>query len=198
MPHVFDVSKKTLLDDPERWKYTDPYHILRKAGLRRGRILVDLGCGTGFFSVPASRVTGSRGQVISLDFQLDMLSSLKAKLKAEAEANLELMLSDVLAVPLRSASVNLVLMVDTFHEVERKAVFLREAWRILKPGSRIAVVDWKKVRMEIGPPWEERLTLDEVLSFLSQAGFRKSFTFEAGLYHYGVTAVKPKLSSVRI
>ncbi|WP_309491919.1 class I SAM-dependent methyltransferase [Candidatus Hecatella orcuttiae] len=195
MPHIFDASRKDLLEDPERWKGTSISTMLRKAGLRRGKNMVDMGCGTGFFSLPASEIVGFRGLVCSIDLQLKMLGFLKSKLKTSAGVNVEPVLSSILDAPLHTASVDLVLLVDTLHEVERKNALLKEAWRILKPKGRIAVVDWKKARMDIGPPWEERLSLDEVLHLLAQAGFGKPSAFQAGHYHYGVTAVKPDSSS---
>jgi len=82
MVHKFDAKKADILDNPERAKILDPEVILEKLELTREIVLADLGCGTGFFSIPASRRVK---KVFALDIQQKMLDILTDKIKKDPE-----------------------------------------------------------------------------------------------------------------
>jgi cyclopropane fatty-acyl-phospholipid synthase-like methyltransferase len=91
MVHKFDAKKAGILDDPERAKILDPDIILEKLELAGKIVLADLGCGTGFFSIPASRRVK---MVFALDIQQEMLDILTDKIKKEKITNIETILSE--------------------------------------------------------------------------------------------------------
>jgi cyclopropane fatty-acyl-phospholipid synthase-like methyltransferase len=86
MVHKFDAKKAGILDDPERVKILDPDRTLDKLELTGEVVLVDLGCGTGFFSIPAARRVK---KVFALDIAQEMLDILREKIKKEKITNIE-------------------------------------------------------------------------------------------------------------
>lgn len=168
MAHKFDAKKAGILDDPERTKILDPDHILEKLELTGKMVLADLGCGTGFFSIPASRRVK---KVFALDIQQEMLEILTDKIKKEKITNIETILSEESSIPLPDKSVNILLMANVFHELEDRSSLLKEVKRVLDLNGRLAIIDWKKIEMDFGPPIQERLDEKEVIDICSENGF---------------------------
>lgn len=184
MPHKFDPNHLEILQDPERVKWQDPVAILRAFDLRPGESVADVGAGPGFFSVPAAKMVGEGGRIYAVDMQEPMLWALQARLLEEGLSNVLPVLSLETLIPLPSSSVDLLLLVNTLHELEEDHT-LAEAHRLLRPAGRMGLVDWKKEPMEHGPPVEHRLSLAEAQSRLERNGFAGK-EVEVGPYHYGL------------
>jgi ubiquinone/menaquinone biosynthesis C-methylase UbiE len=173
MVHKFDAKKAGILDDPERAKFLDPDNILEKLKLTGDIVLADLGCGTGFFSIPASRRVK---KVFALDIQQEMLDILIT--------NIEAILSEESYIPLSDKSVNILLMANVFHELEDKLSLLKEVNRVLKMNGRLMIIDWKKMEMDFGPPLKERLDEKEVIATCFRNGFTLLERSNIGPYNY--------------
>lgn len=94
-------------------KILDPASILEKLELSGKTVLADLGCGTGFFSIPAARRVK---KVFALDIQQEMLDFLRKKIKKEKITNIEVILSGESSIPISDKSVDILLMANVFHE----------------------------------------------------------------------------------
>ncbi|MCX9084350.1 MAG: class I SAM-dependent methyltransferase [Candidatus Methanoperedens sp.] len=181
MVHKFDAKKAGILDDPERVKFLDPASILEKLDLKEDMVLADLGCGTGFLSIPAAmRVK----KVFSLDIQEKMLDILKEKIKTERITNIEVLHSGESSIPLSDISVDIIVMANVFHELEDRFSMLKEVNRVLKKNGRLIIIDWKKMEMDFGPPLQERLDEKEVIDTCSENGFTIVEKLNAGPYNY--------------
>jgi ubiquinone/menaquinone biosynthesis C-methylase UbiE len=181
MVHKFDAKKAGILDDPERVKILNPAIILEKLGLTKEMIIADLGCGTGFFSIPAARRVK---KVFALDIQEEMLDILSDKIKKEKITNIEVILSGESSIPLSDKSVDILLMANVFHELEDKLSLLKEVKRVLKMNGRLMIIDWKKMEMDIGPPLQERLDEKEVIDTCFINGFTLLERSNIGPYNY--------------
>lgn len=188
MPHKFDPDHVARLLDPERAEWQDPETILPTLGLQSGMSMADLGCGPGFFSLPAARLVGPQGRVYAIDVQEPMLWRLQTRLIEAGVSNAIPVLSREDLIPLSSDSVDLVLLVNALHELDGDAT-LQEARRILRDSGRFGVVDWKKEPMEHGPPVEHRVSVDEARPWLRENGFIGK-DVEVGPYHYGLLLAK--------
>ncbi len=197
MPHKFDVTNAGILDSPERIQFLNPDSILDKVRPGREIVLADLGCGTGYFTIPASRRVK---KVFAIDIQKGMLDILGEKIKKQKLTNIEAILSEEASIPLPGNSVDVLLMVNVFHEFEDRGSILKEGKRILSVNGRLVIVDWKKMEMELGPPVEERLTAEEVISICKNNGFEVREQSDAGLYNYllifGKAGIKKKLEEM--
>ncbi len=181
MTHKFDVKRADILDEPERKRFLNPESILSAMGLNREIVIADLGCGTGYFALPAAlRVK----KVYALDVQQEMLDILHEKIRKEKIANIDVVLSGESSIPLQDHSVDILFMANVFHELEHKKSVLEEVKRILSNGGRLIIIDWKKMEMDFGPPLEERLTDDEVISICKDNDFEVLKQVYAGPYNY--------------
>ncbi len=181
MAHKFDAKNAGILDSIDRRKFLNPDSILEKAGLDSDTVFADLGCGSGYFTIPASFIVKN---VYAIDVQQEMLDIIGEKIKMEGRTNIETILSKESSIPLPDRSVDVVFMANVFHELDDRGGILREAKRILQGRGRLIIVDWKKMEMEFGPPVEERLRAEEVVSICEDRGFAILERLEAGQYNY--------------
>ncbi len=184
MPHKFDPENLAVLTDPERVEWQDPLAILRAFGLRSGMSMADVGCGPGFFSLPAAELVGDRGRVYAIDMQEAMLWALQDRLLENRVARVLPVLSREDLIPLPSDSVDFALLVNALHELDGNAT-IQEVRRLLGDDGRFGVVDWKKEPMDRGPPVEHRIAVDDARAWMAENGYEGE-DMEVGPYHYGL------------
>ena len=174
-PELADV-----LLSPERRAHLDPARALGEFGLHESAVFADLGCGPGFFTLPAAKIVGPRGRVHAADVQPEMLARVREAAEASRIRNIETHL--VREEPREAGwmydfgvahrSVDLALVAFVLHEAEDPASFLREAARLLGHAGRIAVLQWHKRDTYAGPAVQVRMTPDDTLSAVTDAGLR--------------------------
>lgn len=165
----FDPQKKDMLVSPERLVRWKPTQLLPLAGLQTDQSALDLGCGPGFWTLPMAEIVGKSGRIIALDASPEMLQSLAAK---SPPAHVHLMQGELPAISLPDASVDFIWAAFVFHEVTSPALLAKEARRALRPGSRLAVLEWRTDAVAaIGPPRQHRLSPEQMHSCLRLAGF---------------------------
>jgi ubiquinone/menaquinone biosynthesis C-methylase UbiE len=169
--HQFPLERRHVLMDEERSRRLPPEPLLRAAGISEGDVVIDIGAGNGFWTIPLSRVVGPSGKVFAADIEPVMLADLRALVKAEGAKNVELAQSEELHVPLADGIADAVLHAFVLHHPSDPIAFLREAGRLLKPGGLLLEVDWQKRPTENGPPVEHRLSEEETRLMLEEAGF---------------------------
>jgi ubiquinone/menaquinone biosynthesis C-methylase UbiE len=178
------------LEDPARSKFHEPEVLFSKIGLSRGMKIADLGCGTGYFSVPASKIVGKDGTVFAVDKVPEVLDVLTRKIKSGKIANIKVLRSDLLSTGIESHSIDMGFIACVFHDVDQDQC-LAEAERILKPGGRFAILEWKKVDSERGPPLKFRLNQKDIESALRRNGWTAVEAFEIGPLHHVVVGRTP-------
>ncbi|MBN1196525.1 MAG: class I SAM-dependent methyltransferase [Candidatus Aminicenantes bacterium] len=189
MNQCFDTSRRDRLHSPKRHGILPPLETLTKLGLKAGDLLADIGCGTGFFSIPAAAIVGSAGSVTGIDPSPEMRQDLKRRAR-EAGARVHVLEGRASNLPLENASVSFALMVNVLHEVEAPEQALKEMFRILSPGGIAAIVEWRVGANSGGPPPQHRLPVARIRSLLDAAGFDSVREIEAGSAHVGVTAIR--------
>ena len=187
MPHKFDPEKVQTLESDERRRTMPPERLLRGFGLRRGMTFVDVGAGTGYFSLAAADLVGPEGKVHALDVSPAMLDHLRAR-NPPAWVRVERCQESRLPVP--DGAADLCFTCFVLHEVEDPAAFLKEMGRVTKPYAPIVVLEWAKRRQKEGPPFEERLHhhLTEALVLDAGLCFRRVEFFNPS--QYAVTAFR--------
>ena len=187
MPHKFSPQNIERLLRKDRLGDKRPGELLKEAGLKKGMVFADIGCGPGFFSMAASRVVGKKGIVYAVDTQEEMIAELKKRI---AEKNILPLKSEENSVPVDGAAVDFALLAYVLHETEVKGVFLKEAKRILKDGGTLLVIDWEKIVEEHGPPFEERIFREDAAALLREAGFTVKTVSSLNPSHYLIKAEK--------
>lgn len=174
MPHRFDARQRFRLLSEERQAALQPESLLRSLGLKEGMTLADIGCGPGFFTLPAAQIVGPSGSVFAADIEGEMLSTVRSRVTAEGLTNVRIVKTNEREIPIAPETCDFVLLAFVIHEIESRASFLHRAARLLKPGGHLAILEWEKIEEQIGPPFEERLSPDEVLADATAAGLRSA------------------------
>ncbi len=130
------------LDRPERDQEERPDLVLAALALRTGDVVADIGCGTGYFSWLLAAAVGPRGRVYGEEIQPEMLAQLAAGMKARHVTNVIGVLG-TLDDPRLPEPVDLAILVDVYHEVSQPAELIAALCRQLKPGGRIAFVEYR-------------------------------------------------------
>ena len=118
MVHKFNPQHYWKLDNPERRKVLPPEQTLKSLGLKENDLFVDIGCGTGYFTIPAIDIVGQDGKVFGLDTSEDMLNKLKEKAGPKRLERLMLINTEEYDLRLGESSVTFVLMSNVLHEIE--------------------------------------------------------------------------------
>jgi len=189
--YKFHPHQKHKLDSEERRRSLPPLETLRRLGLREGEVAADVGCGVGYFTIPAAQIVGDKGWVYALDTSEEMLEELRGRLRQLGVRNVEPRRSEETNLGLPAGQVGFAFVSNVLHEVEGLPAFLAEVFQALGPGGRIAVIEWKKMPTAGGPPPEHRLGPEEIQGQLERAGFGGFARLEINSDLYGLTARKP-------
>ncbi len=138
------------LDNDERKKNTDFEKLFSRIGIAQGQYIADVGAGTGFFSMPLSQAVGPHGKVYAIDVSQKMLDKINVKINDEGIENVVPVLSREVEIPIEESTIDIVFTSAVFHEM-RGSGTINEIRRILKPGGKFIVIDWKK-KSKGGPP----------------------------------------------
>jgi ubiquinone/menaquinone biosynthesis C-methylase UbiE len=163
--HRFDDVERwvKVFDDPSRDTWQKPEEVLRFLNVRHGSVVADLGAGTGYFAVHLARAVGSGGRVYAVDIEPAMVRHLRKRCR---KAKLDQVIP-VLARPddprLPPGELDLVLIADTWHHIDDRIEYLDRLVAALRPGGRVAVLDWRKEPLPLGPPPEHKLPREAVV-----------------------------------
>ena len=176
-------------DDPERRRWQDPEGILAGIGVKPGLTFMDIGCGGGFFAVPAARMVGDAGKVYGVDSDADSIDALKELAAWQGLNNLCLTAGKAEDFIACEACADIVFYGIVLHDFENPAKVLENAREMLRPGGLLVDLDWKKEPMGFGPPVRIRFSEEHATRLIRDAGFKIQAVKESGPYHYIVIAV---------
>lgn len=168
--HSFGDAEKwaRVFDDPERDAWQKPHEVIDALALKPDAAVADLGAGTGYFSVRLATMF-PKATVYAVDVEPDMVKYLSERAKREGLKNLRAVAArgDDARLP---AQVDLVLLVDVYHHVQNRERYFSKLAASIKPGGRLAVIDFRLDSPE-GPPKESRIAPEKVKAELSAAGY---------------------------
>jgi len=179
--------------EAERRKWQNPEAILVGIGLRRGLTFIDIGCGDGFFALPASKIVGKEGKVYCLDIDDEAIDRLKETAVSESLDNVYAKIGAAEETIICQECADIIFFGIVLHDFTDPGKVLSNASRMLKPTGRLIDLDWKKASMELGPPLQTRFSEQTATSLIETAGFKIETVKEAGPYHYLILA-KPQSS----
>jgi ubiquinone/menaquinone biosynthesis C-methylase UbiE len=176
------------IDETTRREWQNPEAVLHILGLNPGFIFVDLGCGDGFFALPAARLVGSAGKVYGIDISSQAIDRIRRKAENEGLSNLELITGKAEETVPCSSCADIVFFGDVLHDFQDPTRVVSNARRIVKPNGKLANLDWKKTPTDIGPPNAIRFDEATAISLIESAGFKVESVSKSGKYHYLITA----------
>lgn len=173
-------------------EFVDPEKLLKAIPVEPGMNVVDMGCGNGHYAVMAGQLAGSKGQVQALDILEDALSQTATLARLHGIQNISTKVCNLElfgACGLPEQSTDLAIMSGLLHQLKNKTNALREAYRLLKTGGRLLLVEWTK-DSPLGPAQSERLEEEGVRKLLEESGFRPVSSLPAGSFHYALLYTK--------
>ena len=166
------------LDGPSRDARQRPAELVQALGLRDGMTVIDLGTGVGYMLPYLSRAVGPAGVVVAEDIQEDFLMKARAKADGEGLRNVRFVAGTERDPKLQPGSADLILVLDAYHHFDYPDQMLAHLSAALKPGGRLAIVEFYKRRgaMGSGDPNRAlthiRLDADDMVKEVEAGGFR--------------------------
>lgn len=161
------------LEREGRDKLEKPEVVIEAMHLKDGDVVADLGCGTGFFTRRIARAVAPSGKVYAEDIQPQMLDLLKKYVAEEGITNVIPVLGTETDPKLPRGRMDWILLVDVYHEFQEPAPMLAKIREALKPGGRIALVEYRAEDPSVAPdiPPPHRMSIEQILREWEPAGF---------------------------
>ena len=175
-------------EDRERRKWMDPEAILARIGVKQGTIFADIGCGGGFFALPAARIVGYNGRVLGVDRDVRSVNAVLESASKEKLDNLQLAAGRAEDIVLCSHCADVVFFGMDLHDFDDASAVLRNARKTIKPSGILVNLDWKKETMRFGPPLEKRFDEEKAKKLIEGAGFAVESISGSGPFHYLILA----------
>jgi ubiquinone/menaquinone biosynthesis C-methylase UbiE len=132
------------LERPEREKEEEPKKVIKALDLKPDLVIADIGAGSGYYSFRLAEKVGPKGKVLAVDIQKEMLDIMRKRMKKEKIANIEPILGTETDPKLPAGSVDLILLVDVYHEFSFPLEMTEAMVKALKPGGRLVFVEFRK------------------------------------------------------
>jgi SAM-dependent methyltransferase len=159
------------LERSERETEEEPDKALDALGPLAGLTVADVGAGSGYFTVRLASRVGPKGRVYANDLQPEMLKMLAARLAREQVLNVTLVQGATNDAKLPAASIDLVLMVDVYHELSEPQKMLRAIRGALKPGGRLVLLEYRKEDPAVPIRFEHKMSIAEAKTELEAEEF---------------------------
>ena len=168
--HGFGDAEKWshVFNDPQRDAWQKPHEVIHALALDPRAVVADVGAGTGYFSARLANML-KEGRVYAVDIEPAMVKHLAERAKREHLPNMVAVQGSP-SDPRLPEKVDLVLLVDVYHHVEERTAYFRKLRSSLKPGGRVAIIDFRLDSPE-GPPKEARVAPERVRAELEAAGY---------------------------
>ena len=156
-------------DDPARDAWQRPAEVIARLQIPAGKVVVDLGAGTGYFLPWLSKAVGPTGKVLALDVEPNMVAFMQKRREQQSLDNVEPRQVKTDDPELLPQSVARVLIVNTWHHIDGRAAYAEKLARALERGGEIWVVDFT-LEAKHGPPAKHRVAPEQVVSELRAGG----------------------------
>ena len=172
-------------ESSERDTYQHPEKVLEYLGDIEGKTIMDIGAGSGYFSV---RLAKKGAQVIAADVDDEFQAFLKDRIEKEQLQNITTRKIPYDAPGLEDGEVDIVLIVNTYHHIENRPDYFAKVKRGIKENGKLVIIDFFDADIPVGPK-HHKISIDTVISELKKAGYTQ---FEADVsllpYQYIITA----------
>jgi ubiquinone/menaquinone biosynthesis C-methylase UbiE len=173
-----------VFDDPARDVWQKPRDLVNALGVRPGMVVADLGAGTGYLSHYLADAVGAEGTVLAVETEPKLVTHLRERAEAEGTPNVVPILASADNPRLPARSVDLIVVLDTYHHVDDRVKYFRALHRALNAQGRVAVVDWHKRELPVGPPPDHKLAREQVVDEMRAAGWSVAQELDLLPYQY--------------
>jgi SAM-dependent methyltransferase len=164
---------------PERIREEDPDRMLAALDIKKGSVVADIGAGVGYHVWRMADIVGPMGKVIGEDIQEGMIRLMKKNIEDRKLRNVDIILGNPTDPKLPAHSLDLVLMVDVYHEFSDPVTMMRHIQESLKPEGRVVLVEFRKEDPNVPIQPLHKMSVQDVRSELEPLGFKfqKSLEF---------------------
>ena len=162
------------LERTEREIEEEPETALNAIGIAPGSTVADVGAGSGYFAVRMARRVGAQGRVYANDLQPEMLAMLASRLQKEGVRNVTLVQGTVDDPKLPAGSIDVILLVDVYHEFSQPQIMLRRMREALKPGGRLVLLEYRKEDPSVPIRPEHKMSVAEAKLEVEAEGYTLS------------------------
>jgi len=178
-------------DSPERHSWQKPAEVVTLLDIHAGHVVADIGAGTGYFLPYLSKAVGNRGRVLALDVEPNMVEYMNRRVRQSGWSNVEPRVVAADDPNLPPDGVDRIIVVDTWHHIDDRAVYAGKLARALRLGGTLLVVDFT-LESAMGPPAKHRLPPEQVVKELQGGGLRAAVVQSETLpEQYVVRGAKP-------
>jgi SAM-dependent methyltransferase len=175
---VMGPSGADWLERSERGQEEQPDKALDALDLKPGMMVGDVGAGTGFYSIRIAKRIGPSGRVYANDIQPEMLERLRENAAAQKVSNIETVLGSASDPKLPAGKLDLVILVDVYHEFSRPQRMLDRIRESLKPDGRLVLLEYRKEDPSVPIRPEHKMSVSEVKAEVIPEGFAFEKTVE--------------------
>jgi ubiquinone/menaquinone biosynthesis C-methylase UbiE len=175
---VMGVQGADWLNRPEREKEENPEGALDALALKPGMVVADVGAGTGYMSLRMAKRVGPSGKVYANDLQPEMLRRLRENAAKAGITNIETVQGEEADPKLPAGRMDLVLLVDVYHEFSKPREMIDKIRESLKPTGRLVLLEYRKEDPKVPIREEHKMTVAEVKAELEPQGLVLSQVIE--------------------
>jgi tRNA A58 N-methylase Trm61 len=166
------------LERPEREREEEPAKLMEALKIKAGDVIADIGAGSGYFTFRLAGKTGPKGKVLAVDIQKEMLDMMRQRMKERKQTNIELILGTETDPKLPADAVDLILMVDVYHEFSYPWEMTTAMVKALKPGGRMVFVEYRLEDPEVPIKLVHKMTEKQVIKEMAPHPLRWVETIE--------------------
>lgn len=181
--HKFNIKNIEKLDNPERRRAMPPEETLEKLKIKDDGTLLDVGCGIGYFTIPAANLI-RKNKIIGIDIVKEILEVAEDRL--QGITNIEFRQCEEYSFPVENNSIKYVFACNVIHEVEDKKRYFDEINRVLQETGYLLIIEWNKKQMPVGPPINERISKDEMIELCNRVGLELIEGLDISVNNYGL------------
>ncbi len=170
--HVMGPGGILWLDRAERETEEQPQRVIDALEIQPGHTVADLGAGSGYYSFRIAPLVGPNGKVLAVDIEPAMLEVIAQRARREQVANVATVRSSAQDPNLPARSVDLLFMVDVYHELEYPYEVMTKVRAALKPGGRVALIEYRAEDPDVLIKPLHKMSERQVRREMQAAGFR--------------------------
>ncbi|WP_431134589.1 class I SAM-dependent methyltransferase [Psychroserpens mesophilus] len=172
-------------ESPERDAYQKPEKVLEYLGDIKGKTIMDIGAGSGYFSV---KLAEKGAKVIAADVSDEFQEALKKRVEDNNLENIELRKIPYDSPGLQDNEVDMVLIVNTYHHIENRIDYFSKVKNGIKSDGELVIIDYFKKEIPVGPPVNHKIDLETVRSELEKAGYTLDVNVDLLPYQFIIKA----------
>ena len=153
--------------------------LVKNLNIKPGQVVCDMGCGNGFYTLKLAKLVGETGKILAVDIQPEMLTMLKKSARMAELSNIEPILGTFTDPKLPEGKVDVVFMVDVYHEFSNPVEMLQNIRKSLKPDGRMVQVEFRSEDPKVPIKPEHKMSKAQILKEIVPNGFKLVDQFDA-------------------